>query len=163
MAQRQEARTLFLDPCRTARLENRFLRLVLALLSSAVLSLALHANAALPSDYQGKPFQDSAYKAGAQSVPGIVQCALFDLGGEGVAYHDADSKDPNTVSFDINQKPAAVCKLPVPTKDWHTWNYAQIGTIHFKESGLQLLTFHYNTGNNFAFFVFELVESEKAP
>jgi hypothetical protein len=248
-AQRQEARTPFLDPCRAACPRHRNVRSVLVLLSSAVLLFALHANAALPIKYQGKPFQDSAYKAGAQSIPGIVQCALFDLGGEGVAYHDADSvnhgsgelnqqlqhqrphagqyiwsfrkdegvdlsyvkdfadlnhpnpvsplvnqfyigwtkdgewcnytvdvkvagtcrvkalysKDANTISFDINQKPAAICKLPVPTKDFHTWNYAQIGTIHFNEAGLQLLTFHYNTGNNFAYFVFELVESEKTP
>ena len=45
----------------------------------------------LPSGYQGKPFQDKVYKAGAQVIPGRVQCALFDLGGEGVGYHDSDS------------------------------------------------------------------------
>src|SRR5664280_686414 len=90
-AQPQEAWIPHWDPCRSARPENRFVRSVLALLSSAVLSFTLPASAALPTAYQGKPFQDSAYKAGAQSIPGIVQCALFDLGGEGVAYHDADS------------------------------------------------------------------------
>lgn len=45
----------------------------------------------LPKDYIGKPFKDSLYNAGAQKIPGKVQCALFDLGGEGVAYHDKDS------------------------------------------------------------------------
>ena len=45
----------------------------------------------VPADYKGQPFQDSVYKAGAQGIPGIVQCALYDLGGEGVAYHDTDA------------------------------------------------------------------------
>jgi hypothetical protein len=41
--------------------------------------------------YQGKPFQDSVYRAGPQTIPGRVQCAYYDLGGEGVAYHDSDA------------------------------------------------------------------------
>jgi hypothetical protein len=168
----------------------------------------------------------------------VVQCALYDLGGEGVAYHDSDStnngsgklnlepghqrahasayiwqfrkeeavdisfvKDwadlnhtnpvtphinqlyigwtedgewcnytvnvlqpgtyrikalyafqPNTVSFGLNGKPAATCRLPVATASYHHWNLAEIGTIHFPEPGLQLLTFHYGKGNNFASF-----------
>jgi hypothetical protein len=201
----------------------------------------------VPPDYKGKPFQDSVYKAGAQSIPGILQCALYDLGGEGVAYHDTDAinhgsgelnaqaqhqrphagpyiwgfrKDEgtdlsyvkdfadlnhpnavtppvnlfyigwtadgewcnytvdvklagtykiralyanqaNTITFDINRKLAATCKLPIATGGFHTWNYAEIGTITFPQAGLQLLTFHYNTGNNFAFFEFEKVEPKE--
>jgi hypothetical protein len=201
----------------------------------------------VPADYQGKPFQDSVYKAGPQSIPGILQCALYDLGGEGVAYHDTDAlnhgsgelnqqpqhqrphagpyiwnfrKDEgvdlsyvkdfadlnhpnavtppvnlfyigwtadgewcnytvdvkaagtykvralysnlaNTITFDINRQPAATCKLPVATGGPHTWTYAEIGTITFGQAGLQLLTFHYNTGNNFAFFEFEKVETKE--
>jgi hypothetical protein len=42
----------------------------------------------VPSDYQGKPYEDSVYKSGAQVIPGRVQCAYFDRGGEGVAYHN---------------------------------------------------------------------------
>lgn len=38
--------------------------------------------------YKGLPFEDSHHRAGAQMIPGRVQCALYDLGGEGVAYHD---------------------------------------------------------------------------
>lgn len=45
----------------------------------------------LPEDYKGKPFQDEFHKTGAQVVPGRVQCALFDLGGEGIGYHDKDT------------------------------------------------------------------------
>ena len=41
--------------------------------------------------YQGKPFQDSAYHGGPQTIPGRVQCAYYDFGGEGVAYHDSDA------------------------------------------------------------------------
>lgn len=41
--------------------------------------------------YRGKPFQDSEYSGGPQTIPGRVQCAYYDLGGEGVAYHDNDA------------------------------------------------------------------------
>ncbi|HTY87353.1 MAG TPA: hypothetical protein VMB80_07805 [Candidatus Acidoferrum sp.] len=44
-------------------------------------------------NYQGKPFQDSQYHGGSQKIPGRVQCACYDLGGEGVAYHDSDAKN----------------------------------------------------------------------
>jgi hypothetical protein len=42
----------------------------------------------LPKDYRGQPFQDSVYHGGPQKIPGKVFCAYYDLGGEGVAYHD---------------------------------------------------------------------------
>jgi hypothetical protein len=35
----------------------------------------------------GKPFS----KEGPQKIPGRVQCEFYNLGGEGIAYHDADS------------------------------------------------------------------------
>src|SRR5690349_13997333 len=41
--------------------------------------------------YRGKPFQDSVYHGGPQMIPGRVQCAYYDFGGEGVAYHDTDA------------------------------------------------------------------------
>ncbi len=43
--------------------------------------------------YKGTPYQDSRYHAGPQKIPGRVECAYYDLGGEGVAYHDADAKN----------------------------------------------------------------------
>jgi hypothetical protein len=46
-----------------------------------------------PKDYKGTPFTDSKYKDGAQKIPGKVMCAYYDLGGEGVAYHDTDAKN----------------------------------------------------------------------
>jgi hypothetical protein len=217
--------------------------------------------AALPAGYQGKPFTDEMHQTGPANIPGIVQCALYDLGGEGVAYHDttpanegsgvlnrqvtpynhqrahaadyvwhfrekeavdvsyvkdwADLNHPNAVSppinqfyigwasdgewtnytvnvrepgtyavkclysypekeitrdaagqpvagisFDLNGKPAAVCSLPRATQGWHYWDYGQIATITFPEAGPQLLTFHYRRGNNWAFFVFERIETK---
>ena len=210
-----------------------------ALLFSVLSSLVVHS--APPAGYAGKPFEDTYHKSGAPSIPGIVQCALYDLGGEGVAYHDADAinhgsgelnqkpnhqrahasaylwsfrrdegvdvsfvkdfadlnhtnlvtphinqlyigwttngewcnytvdvKRPgtyrikalygyqaNTVTFDLNGTLAATCKLPLATQSYHHWNLAEIGAITFPEAGLQLLSFHYGLGNNFAYFEFE--------
>ncbi len=220
---------------------------LIVLAAAAMLPLVQGDPSTVPSDYKGKPFQDSIYKAGPQSIPGILQCALYDLGGEGVAYHDTDAvnhgngelnqqpshqrphagpyiwgfrKDEgvdlsyvkdfadlnhpnpvtppvnlfyigwtaegewcnytvdvkaagtyqvralyanqaNTITFDINGKPAATCKLPLATGSPHAWTCAGIGTITFPQAGRQLLTFHYTTGNNFAFFEFEKLEPEK--
>ena len=215
-----------------------------AIFTLLYLTTAVAVHSAVPADYQGKPFTDAFHKTGPPNIPGIVQCALYDLGGEGVAYHDTDAVnngsgklnlDPvhqkahaspyiwhfrkdegvdisyvkdgadlshtnlvsphinqlyigwtedgewcnytvnvtepgayrikclysyqtNTVTFDIKGRPAASCRLPVPTASYHHWNFANIGTIKFSEGGLQLLTFHYGKGNNFAYFEFERVE-----
>jgi len=45
------------------------------------------------SHYKGTPYEDSQYRRGAQKIPGVVRCAYYDRGGEGVAYHDADAKN----------------------------------------------------------------------
>jgi hypothetical protein len=42
-------------------------------------------------NYSGTPFHDQVYSGGPQKIPGRVQCAYYDLGGEGVAYHDSDA------------------------------------------------------------------------
>jgi Carbohydrate binding module (family 6) len=52
--------------------------------------------------YKGTPYQDGRYTSGAQKIPGRVQCAFYDLGGEGVAYHDSDAK--NNGSGALNPK-----------------------------------------------------------
>jgi len=41
--------------------------------------------------YKGTPYHDSRIQGGAQVIPGKVFCAYYDLGGEGVAYHDTDA------------------------------------------------------------------------
>ncbi len=50
--------------------------------------------------YKGTPYEDSHYPGGPQKIPGRVQCAYYDRGGEGVAYHDSDAK--NNGSGDLN-------------------------------------------------------------
>jgi hypothetical protein len=69
--------------------------------------------------------------------------------------------DATPIRFSINHQPAAECKLPSKTGSMHIWNKAVIGEIAFRETGLQLLTFEYNHGNNFAWFDFQL--KDKAP
>ena len=44
-------------------------------------------------DYKGLPYRDNHYQGGPQKIPGRVLCAYYDLGGEGVAYHDKDAKN----------------------------------------------------------------------
>ena len=51
---------------------------------------------ALPLEYTGTPFRDPFYTAGAQVIPGRVECAYFDRGGEGIAYHDTDAVNHGT-------------------------------------------------------------------
>ena len=46
-----------------------------------------------PHSYKGTPYHDSRYQGGPQQIPGHVQCAFYDLGGEGIAYHDTDAKN----------------------------------------------------------------------
>jgi len=43
------------------------------------------------NNYLGKPYVDSVYKGGAQTIPGKLQCEYYDLGGEGIAFHDTDT------------------------------------------------------------------------
>jgi len=43
-------------------------------------------NSSSAQKYKGKP-----WKGIVQQIPGKLQCELYDLGGEGVAYHDSDS------------------------------------------------------------------------
>ena len=43
--------------------------------------------------YKGQSYHDERYQSGPQKVPGRVLCAFYDLGGEGVAYHDSDLKN----------------------------------------------------------------------
>jgi len=43
--------------------------------------------------YLGKPYTDSEYKSGMQIIPGRVYCAYYDLGGEGLAYHDTSKEN----------------------------------------------------------------------
>jgi len=63
-----------------------------------VLTACSAARLNLPGAYKGWPFEDNHSLAGAQVIPGRVQAAYFDLGGEGVAYHN---KGNNLAWFDF--------------------------------------------------------------
>lgn len=64
-----------------------------AFILTGLFSVLSITQAELPKDYQGKPFEDDKYKGGAQKIPGKVECAYYDLGGEGVAFHDSDKRN----------------------------------------------------------------------
>jgi hypothetical protein len=69
-------------------------RLILSVLFACLTATAIFAHVPNYQDnYKGTPFQDSRYRSGPQKIPGRVECAYFDLGGEGVAYHDTDAKN----------------------------------------------------------------------
>src|SRR5271155_2140871 len=79
----------------TCSYEGETMRFGLSL-SALIVNTAILLQAAGPSyldSYKGTPYQDSRYKGGAQTIPGRVECAYYDRGGEGVAYHDTDSKN----------------------------------------------------------------------
>jgi hypothetical protein len=48
--------------------------------------IACYQKAYMPKSYRGAPWQHKK-----QGIPGRVECEFYDEGGEGVAYHDADS------------------------------------------------------------------------
>jgi hypothetical protein len=216
---------------------------VILLSIAPILLLPAGTCAALPPDYKGRPFADPIHSQSPAVIPGKLECACFDFGGEGIAYHsdgtnhgsgelnrrpehqrphatpyiwgfradegvsvsytkdfaDFNHKTPvpfapptnqlyvgwtqdaqwlnytvnvktagtykivalyacdaTTFRFSINHHLASECRIPIKTDSMHTWNRAQVGTIRFPDTGLQLLTFQYNHGNNFAFFEFEL-------
>jgi hypothetical protein len=52
--------------------------------------------AALPSGYRAKPWQGRA-----QAIPGKVMAAFYDLGGEGAAYHNQDTKNHGSGELNI--------------------------------------------------------------
>jgi hypothetical protein len=78
--------------------------------------LALSAVGSVPDDYKGKPFQDAAHTTGPQTIPGRLQAVLFDLGGEGIAYHDVDPI--NHGSGELNYKPEH-CEEGMPVSICH--------------------------------------------
>jgi hypothetical protein len=68
------------------------------LLATGAVLLAIPGTALAQTDgstflqhYTGKPFQDGPYTTVPQRIPGRVDCAAYDVGGEGVAYHDSDA------------------------------------------------------------------------
>ena len=75
-------------------------RILTAVLGLMLGCWTLTGRAQIPASYQGKPFADAFHKSGAPNIPGIVQCALYDLGGEEIAYHDTDSTNNGSGKLD---------------------------------------------------------------
>jgi hypothetical protein len=65
-------------------------------LPAVVMALPFFSEAQIPKDYKGKPFTDSVYRKGAQTIPGRVELAYYDLGGEGIAYHDSTTENEDS-------------------------------------------------------------------
>ena len=72
-----------------ALIAKRLTALALTLLGFSVDVL----QAALPSDYAGRPYQDAVHAGGPQRIPGAIFCAYYDTGGEGIAYHDTTAEN----------------------------------------------------------------------
>jgi hypothetical protein len=64
-----------------------------AILAIFTITALCASQTAYPNNYKGTPYRDIRYQRGAQKIPGRVECAYYDRGGEGVAYHDADVKN----------------------------------------------------------------------
>jgi hypothetical protein len=56
-------------------------------------TVCINSLAQLPQNYKGRPFTDSIYRKGPQVLPGRVELAYYDLGGEGIAYHDTSTEN----------------------------------------------------------------------
>lgn len=69
------------------------LRSLLRLSMTFTLAVApICAQASFFKHYKGKPYKDSYHRA-VQKIPGKVECAYYDRGGEGIAYRDSDAKN----------------------------------------------------------------------
>jgi hypothetical protein len=69
-------------------------RRLLSLSLAATLMLAANGlSQSFLSQYKGLPYRDAHYQDGPQKIPGRVLCAFYDMGGEGVAYHDTDPQN----------------------------------------------------------------------
>jgi hypothetical protein len=82
-------------------------RITLPLCFIAALMLsAIASSQSFLSHYGGVPYHDNMYHDGPQKIPGRVLCAYYDLGGEGIAYHDSDPQ--NRGSGELNPAVEAI-------------------------------------------------------
>jgi len=75
-------------------------RVLTLLTATACVHISL---AQVPETYKGKPFEDEYYKKGAQVIPGRIELAYYDMGGEGISY--LDTEPINKGSGLLNYKP----------------------------------------------------------
>ncbi|MDX2185980.1 MAG: hypothetical protein SFV32_03525 [Opitutaceae bacterium] len=77
------------------------------------------AHAGVPDDYRGLPFSDPFHGAGPARIPGIVQCANYDQGGEGVAYHDATGENEGSGVLNRQEQPYNHMRAHASAYIWH--------------------------------------------
>ena len=63
---------------------------------SALCLCAFAGFAALPAGYRGKPWMGKV-----PAIPGKVMGAFYDVGGEGVAYHNLDTKNHGSGELNV--------------------------------------------------------------
>ena len=85
----------------------------------SIITAGLSGIAAVPADYKGKPFSDEFHKAGPARIPGIVQCALYDRGGEGVAYHDTTAENEGSDRLNRQTTPYNHQRAHASDYIWH--------------------------------------------
>ena len=56
-------------------------------------SCADNIDSKFPKDYEGLPYKDNVAGEIIQTIPGKIECAYYDLGGQGVAYNDREEKN----------------------------------------------------------------------
>lgn len=89
----------------------------------------------IPAGYKGRPFRDAYYKNGPQVIPGRVELAYYDRGGEGVAYHDTTPENegsklnhtkghwrPGTPEYFVFFREREAVDISY-TKDWADFNH----------------------------------------
>ena len=64
-----------------------------------IVTAASASGASSKTEYKGTPYHDSQHKVAPQKIPGRVECAYYDRGGEGVSYHDSDAKNNGSGSL----------------------------------------------------------------
>lgn len=108
----------------------------LKLLRRAATALALLptlAFAAVPAGYAGKPFEDEMHHTGAANIPGIVQCALYDLGGEGVAYHDTTPENEGSGVLNRQTAPYNHQRAHAGDYVWHFREHEGVDLSYVKD------------------------------
>jgi hypothetical protein len=75
---------------------------------AAVAFLVGACGAKLPDNYKGRPFVDPLFNEdGVQEIPGKLETAYYDLGGEGVGYHEITAtydNDPGNAAYTLNKQ-----------------------------------------------------------
>jgi hypothetical protein len=112
-------------------LERYRLKISLLRSLSLLLLLAPVTEGKVPKNYLGKPFQDETHTAGAQIIPGRLQTVFYDLGGEGIAYHDVDKI--NHGSGELNYTPGN-CEEGVPLSICHFREYEGVDISYVKKN-----------------------------